>query len=115
MSEYDELVKDYWKMSGIIYFVKMIDDAGLEDEVKKLNTMPLHLRAFVFSNSERILSNFIHAFNGFFRNDVYYGDTDSLYIENKHLEKLDKAGLVDENLLQGKNDYKDRVFFTDCF
>ena len=43
MSEYDERVKDYWKISGINYIVKMIDDAGLEDEVKKLNTMPLHL------------------------------------------------------------------------
>ena len=30
----------------------MIDDAGLEDEVKKLNTMRLHLGAFVSSNSK---------------------------------------------------------------
>ena len=29
MSEYDERVKDYWKISGINFFVKMIDDAGL--------------------------------------------------------------------------------------
>ena len=34
MTEYDERVKDYWKISGINYIVKMIDDAGLEDEVK---------------------------------------------------------------------------------
>ena len=65
MSEYDERVKDYWKISGINYIVKMIDDAGLEDEVKKLNTMPLHLGVFVLSNSERIMNNFIHAINGF--------------------------------------------------
>ena len=58
--------------------VKMIDDAGLEDEVKKLNTMPLHLGAFVLSNSKRIMNNFIHANNGFYTNDVYYRDTDSL-------------------------------------
>ena len=45
MSEYDERVKDYWKISGINYIVKMIDDAGLEDEFKKINTMPLHLGA----------------------------------------------------------------------
>ena len=62
MSEYDERVKDYWKISGINYIVKMIDDAGLEDEVKKLNTMPLHLGAFVLSNSKRNMNNFIHAF-----------------------------------------------------
>ena len=33
-TEYDEGVKDYWKISGINYIVKMIDHAGLEDEVK---------------------------------------------------------------------------------
>ena len=35
MSEYDERVKDNWRMSVVKYIVKMIDDAGLEDEVKK--------------------------------------------------------------------------------
>ena len=65
MSEYDERVKDYWKISGINYIVKMIDDAGLEDQVKKLNTMPLHLGAFVLSNSKRIMNNFVHAIKEF--------------------------------------------------
>ena len=46
MSEYDEGVKDYWKVSGINYIVKIIDGVRLEDEVKKLNTMPLHLGGF---------------------------------------------------------------------
>ena len=114
-TEYDERVKDYWKISGINYIVKIIDDAGLEDEVKKLNTMPLHLGAFVLSNSKRIMNNFIHAIGGFYTNDVYYTDTDSLYIENKHWDKLDKAGLVRKNLLQGKNDYKDGGIFYALF
>ena len=100
MTEYDERVKDNWKISGINYIVKLIDDAGLEDEGKKLNTMPPHLGAFVISNSKRIMTNFIHAINGFYTNDVYYTDTDSLYIENKHCDKLDKARLVGKNLLQ---------------
>ena len=86
-TEYDERVKDYWKKSNINYIVKMIDDKGLEDEIKKINTMPLHLGAFVISNSKRIMINFIHAINGFYTNDVYYTDTDSLYIENKHWDK----------------------------
>ena len=104
MSEYDEQVKDYWKKSGINYIVKKINDAGLEDEVKKLNYMTIHLGAFVLSNSKRFMVNFIHAIFGFYTNDVFYTDTDSLYIENKHWDKLDKAGLVGKNLLQGKND-----------
>ena len=77
--------------------------------------MPLHLGAFVLSNSKRIMNNFIHAINGFYTNDVYYTDTDSLYIENKHWDKLDKAGLVGKNLLQGKNDYKDGGIFYGLF
>ena len=114
-TEYDERVKNSWKISGINYIVKMIDDAGLEDEVKKLNTMPLHWGAFVLSISKRIMNNFIPAINGFYTNDVYYTDTDSLYIENKHWDELDKARLVGKNLLECKNDYKDGGIFDGLF
>ena len=65
----------------------MLDEAGLEDEVKKLNTMPLHLGAVVLSNSERIMNNFLfHAFNGFYTNDVllyWYQLTEKTCIEKK--------------------------------
>ena len=47
ISEYDDRGKENWKISHGNYIVKMIDDTGLEDEVKKLNTMPLHLSSFV--------------------------------------------------------------------
>ena len=58
------------------------------------------------------MNNFIHAIDGFYTNDVYYTDTDSLYIESKHWDKLKKAGLVRRNLLQGKHDYGDgRIFY----
>ena len=114
-TEYDERVKDFWKIGVNIYIVKMIDDKGLEEEIKKINTMPLHLGAFVLSNSKRIMNNFIHAINGFYTNNVYYTDYDSLYIENRHWEKLDQAGLVGKNLLQGKNDYKDGGIFYGLF
>ena len=67
--------------------------------------MPLHLSAFVLSNSKRIMNNFTHAIDGFYTTDFNYEDTDSMYIENKHWEKLDRAGLLDKNRLQGKNDY----------
>ena len=82
----------------------MKDDEGLQDGVKKVNTMLLHLGAFVLSNSKRIMNNFIHANDGFYTNGVYYTDTDSLYLENKHWDKLDKAGLVGKNRLPAKND-----------
>ena len=115
MDNSDEGIKDYWKISGFIYIVKMIDDPGLEEEVKNLNTMPLHLGAFVLSNSKRIMNNFIHTINGFHTNNVYYTDCDSLYIENRHWDKLDQAGLVGKNLQQVKNDYKDGGNFYGLF
>ena len=115
MSEYDERVKDFWKISHGNYFVKMIDDKGLEDDVKNLNTTPLHLGAFVLSNSKRFMNSFVHAINGFYTIDFYYGDTDSFYLENRRLENLDKAGLVGNALLQGKNDYKDGGMFYGLF
>ena len=61
------------------------------------------------------MNNFIHAIIGFYTNDVYYTDTDSLYIENKHWKKLDKGGLVGKNLLQFKNEYKDGGIFYGLF
>ena len=107
MTEYDERVLDYQKINYGNYFVKLKDDGGLQVEVKKVNTMPLHLSAFVLSNSKRIMNNFIHEIDRFYRIDVYFTDTDSLYIENKQWDKLDKAGLVDINRSQGKNGSKE--------
>ena len=52
MTEYDERVKNCWSLSRGNYIVKMIDDAALEDEFKKMKTMPFHLGAFVLSNSK---------------------------------------------------------------
>ena len=102
-------------MSNINYIVKMINDAGLGDEMKKRNIMTLHLRAFVLSNTKRKMNNSVHAINGFNTNDVYYTDTDSLCIEIKHWDKLDKAGLVGKNSIQDKNDYKDGGIFYGLF
>ena len=107
VTEYDERVLDYQKINHGNYIVKLKDDDGLEDEVKKVNTLPLQLAVFILSNSKRILNKFIHAIDGFYTNDVYYTDTDSLYIESIHWDKVDKAGLVGKNLLQRKNDFKD--------
>ena len=109
-TEYDERVLDYQKIIYGNFIVKMKDDEGLEDEVKKANTLPLQLAVFILSNSKRIMINFIHAIDGFYSKDVYYTDTDSLYIENKHWDKLNKAGLVGKNLLQGKMITKTELF-----
>ena len=61
------------------------------------------------------MNNFIHAINGFYTNDLYYEDTDIMYIENKHWDKLDKTGLAGKNILQGKNVYKNGGIFYGVF
>ena len=115
MSEYDERVLHYQKIKYGNHIIKMKDDHGLEDEVKKVNGMPLCLGALVLPNSKRIMNNFIKAIDGFYTKDVYYTDNDSIRIENKHWDKLDKAGLVGKKRLQGKNNYKEGRFWYDLF
>ena len=115
MTEYDERVLDYQKINHGNYIVKMKDDAGLRDEVKKVKTMPLQMGAFVLAHSKRTKNDFTHAINGFYANDVHYTDTVSLYIENKHWDKLNKAGFFDKSVLPGKIIIKMEVSSTDCF
>ena len=52
------------------------------------------------------MNNFVREINGFYKNSVFYGDTDSLYIEKKYWDVLDEAKLIGEDLCLGKNDYK---------
>ena len=114
-TEYDERVLDYQKTNHGNYIVKIKDDEGIEDEVRKVNTLLLQIAIFILSNSKRIMNNFIHAIDGFYSNDVYYTDTDSLYNENKHWDKLLGKNLVGKNLLQGKNDHGDTGIFYALF
>ena len=75
------------------------------------NTLPSQLGAFVLSNSKRFMNNFIRELNGFYNNNFYYRDTDSLYIEKKYWDVLDKARSVSENLCEGKNDHETAGIF----
>ena len=40
------------------------------------------------------MNNFIREINGFKTNNVYYSETDSLYIKKKHWHVLDKTKLI---------------------
>ena len=114
-TEYDENVLDYWRLPNGNYIVKLKKDDGLESDTDVKNTLPSHLGAFILSNSQRIINNFIREINGFYNNSIYYGDTDSVYIEKKYWDELDKANLVGKNLCQGKNDYKTGGIFYGLF
>ncbi|ESO92236.1 hypothetical protein LOTGIDRAFT_162891 [Lottia gigantea] len=54
------------------------------------------------------MNNFILEIDGFYKPEIYYTDTDSLYISSSNWDKLNKAGLVSENdYCKRKNDYGD--------
>ena len=51
------------------------------------------------------MKNFTREINGFSNISIYYGDTESLYVEKKYWDVLDKANLVGEDICQGTDDY----------
>ena len=105
-TEFDENVLDYWRLPNGNYIVKMKRDNGLDDDCAIENALPAVLGAFILANSRRIMNKFIIEINGFYENNIYYIDTDSVYIEKKYWDVLDKANLVGNGLCQGKNDYE---------
>ena len=60
------------------------------------------------------MNNFLREKNGFYINSINYGDTDSLYMEKKYWDVLNKANLVGEEFCQGKMITK-QVTFTVYF
>ena len=61
------------------------------------------------------MKTLIREINGFYNNSIYYGDTDSLYIEKKYWDVLDEAKLVGKNLCRGKNDFNTGGIFYGLF
>ena len=114
-TEFDENVLDYWTLPNGNYFVKMKKEDGLDDDCDNKKILSAVLGAFILSDSKRTMNSFIREINGFFNNSIYYGDTDSLYIEEKYWDVLDKANLVGEGLCRGKNDYKTGGIFYGLF
>ena len=87
-SEYEESVREYWSIGNGKYIIKLAQDESKEESDNKANVTPLHLGAFVLSNSKRIMKNFVGAMTVFQTNDIYYTDIDLLYIENEHWKKI---------------------------
>ena len=83
-TEYDDNVLDYWKLPNGNYIVKLKTDDGLDSDNVVKNTLPSQLGTFIISNIKRIMNNFIREINGFYNISIYYGDTDSLYIEKMY-------------------------------
>ncbi|ESO99376.1 hypothetical protein LOTGIDRAFT_158463 [Lottia gigantea] len=109
-ANFDSRVKTYEKINDTQYIVETeIEEKEITTEDRKSTRLtPSHLGSFVLSHSKKIMNNFIHVINGFYKPEIYYTDTDSLYISSKNWKKLNRAGLVSEkDYCKGKNDYGD--------
>ena len=53
--------------------------------------------------------------NGFYKNSIHHGDTDSLYIVKKYWNVMDKANLFGGNLCRGKNEHETGGIFYGLF
>ena len=114
-TEFDEKVLDHWKLPNGKYIVKMKKGDGLDDDCDNKNTLSAVLGAFILSISRRIIKKFIREKNEFYKNNIYYTDTDSLYIEKKYWDVLAKTKLVGESVCQGKNDLQSGSMFYGSF
>ena len=104
--KFDKNVLGYSKKPNGNYIVKMKKVDGLYDDCDIKNSVPAHLGALMLSKIKRVMINSSGEKNGFYKNSIYYGDTDSLYIEKNFWDVLDKENLYGEELCRGKNDYK---------
>ena len=114
---FDDRVKEWFPLKNGNLIVKLQDDEGVDDynKAKSINTMPSHFGSFILSHSKRLMNKIFNEIDGFYSNNIYYGDTDSGYIHKKHWSTLVEKGYVGKSLGQGKNDYGDSGIFYAWF
>ena len=61
------------------------------------------------------MNDVIKQIGGFYDNNIYYTDTDRLYILKKYWSTLVEKGFVGKTLVLGKNDYGNSGIFYAWF
>ena len=114
---FDDRVKEWFPLKNGNLIVKLEDDGGVDDydKAKSINTMPSHFGSYILSHSKRLMNNVINQIKGFYNNNIYYTDTDSLYIHKNHWSTLLEKGFVGKPLGLGKNDYGESGIFYAWF
>ena len=110
---FDDRVKEWFPVKNGNLIVKFEDDEGVDDfdKSKSVNTMPSHFGSSILSHSKRLMNDVFREIDGFYSNNIYYGDTDSGYIHKKHWSTLVDKGFVGKSLGLGKNDYGNSGIF----
>ncbi|ESO95570.1 hypothetical protein LOTGIDRAFT_175146 [Lottia gigantea] len=128
-TNFDSHVKNYPKVNNTQYIVEINDEEKEFDCIppKSTRLTPSHLGSFVLSHSKKIMNNFIQLIDGFYKPEIYYTDTDSLYISSSNWDKLNEAGpkvkyniiLTSDGILKEKKTLKgysnDKVDVEDYF
>ena len=114
---FDERIKEWFPLKNGNLIVKLEDDEGVDDfnKAKSINTMPSHFGSGILSHSKRLMNNVINQIDGFYNNNIYYTDTDSLYKHKKNWSTLIEKGFVGKSLGLGKNDYGNSGIFYAWF
>ena len=79
---YDYRVIEWWPKKNGNLIVELEDDNDVDDYdiAKSINRMPCHLSKYILGHSKKLKNNVIPEIDGFYSNSIYYGDTDSAYI-----------------------------------
>ena len=114
---FDDRVKEWFPLKNGNLIVKLEDDGGVGDfdKAKSINTMPSHFGSYILPHSKRLMNSVIKQIDGFYNNNIYYTDTDSLYIHKKYWSVLVDNEFVRKSLGLGKNDYGNSGFFYAWF
>ena len=114
---FDDRVKEWFPLKDGNLIVKLGNDEGVDDydKAKLVRTMLSHFGSFILSHSKRLMNKVFHEIDGFYSNNIYYGDTDSVYIHKKHWSILVEKRFVGNSLGQGKNDYGNSGLFYAWF
>ena len=67
--------------------------------------MPSHFGSYILSHSKRLMNDVIKQTRDFFEKNVYYTDTDSLYIHKKYWSSLAENGFVGISLGLNETEY----------
>ena len=86
-----ERILDYEISPNREYIVEKKLDNGLECETDFRKTMPVQLGIFNWNNIKRNMNKFICEFDVFKTNNVFFSNTDSLCVEVKLWDLLDKT------------------------
>ena len=114
---FDDRVEKWFPLKNGNLIVKLEDDKGADDfdKSKSINTMPSQFGSKILSHSKRLMNDVFREIDGFYSKNLYYGDTDSCYIHEKHWSTLIDKGFVGKSLALDKNDYGDSGIFYAWF